>query len=79
MLPGLNKVLKVINPLLGKVADFANQNKTLIGVIGGVVFGLASLKIASLALGYAWTFVSGGALILQKTYLALKVRQFLQQ
>ena len=72
LLPGLNKVLEVINPLLGKVADFANQNKTLIGVIGGVVFGLASLKIASLALGYAWTFVSGGALILQKTYLALR-------
>ena len=72
LLPGLNKVLEVINPLLGKVADFANQNKTLIGVIGGVVFGLASLKIASLALGYAWTFVTGGALILQKTYLALR-------
>ena len=72
LLPGLNKVLEVINPLLDKVADFANQNKTLIGVIGGVVFGLASLKIASLALGYAWTFVSGGALILQKTYLALR-------
>ena len=72
LLPGLNKTLEVINPLLGKVADFANQNKTLIGVIGGVVFGLASLKIASLALGYAWTFVSGGALILQKTYLALR-------
>ena len=72
LLPGLNKTLEVINPLLGKVADFANQNKTLIGVIGGVVFGLASLKIASLALGYAWTFVTGGALILQKTYLALR-------
>ena len=72
LLPGLNKTLEVINPLLGKVADFANQNKTLIGVIGGVVFGLASLKIASLTLGYAWTFVSGGALILQKTYLALR-------
>ena len=72
LLPGLNKVLEVINPLLGKVADFANQNKTLIGVIGGVVFGLASLKIASLTLGYAWTFVSGGALILQKAYLALR-------
>ena len=72
LLPGLNKTLEVINPLLGKVADFANQNKTIIGVIGGVVFGLASLKIASLALGYAWTFVSGGALILQKTYLALR-------
>ena len=72
LLPGLNKVLEVINPLLGKVADFENQNKTLIGVIGGVVFGLASLKIASLALGYAWTFVSGGALILKKTYLALR-------
>ena len=72
LLPGLNKVLEVINPLLGKVADFANQNKTLIGVIGGVVFGLASLKIASLALGYAWTFVTGGALILKKAYLALR-------
>lgn len=72
LLPGLNKVLEVINPLLGKVADFANQNKTLIGVVGGVVFGLASLKIASLALGYAWTFVTGGALILKKAYLALR-------
>ena len=72
LLPGLNKTLEVINPLLGKVADFANENKTLIGVIGGVVFGLASLKIASLALGYAWTFVTGGALILQKAYLALR-------
>ena len=72
LLPGLNKALEVINPLLGKVADFANENKTLIGVIGGVVFGLASLKIASLALGYAWTFVTGGALILQKAYLALR-------
>ena len=72
LLPGLNKALEVLNPLLGKVADFANENKTLIGVVGGLVFGLAGLKIASLALGYAWTFVTGGALILQKTYLALR-------
>jgi TP901 family phage tail tape measure protein len=47
LLPGLNKALEIINPLIGKIADFANENKTLVGVIGGVVFGLAALKIAS--------------------------------
>ena len=72
LLPGLNKALEVINPLIGKVADFANENKTLVGVVGGLVFGLAALKIASLSLGYAWTFVTGGALILKKAYLAVR-------
>ena len=72
LLPGINKALETINPLIGKFSDFANENKALIGTVAAVGTGLVALKVSSLALGYAWTFVTGGALILQKTYLALR-------
>ena len=66
LLPGINKALETINPLIGKFSDFANENKALIGTVAAVGTGLVALKVSSLALGYAWTFVTGGALILQK-------------
>lgn len=72
LLPGINKVLEVINPLIGRVADFASENKSLVGIVAGVGTGLIALKIASLGLGYAWTFVAGGAIMIQKAYLALR-------
>ena len=72
LLPHINNFLTTMNPLLDKLSAFISENEVLVASVIGVTGGLVALKIASLALGYAWTFVSGGALILQKTYLALR-------
>ena len=72
LLPHINNFLTTINPLLDRLSAFISENEVLVASVIGVTGGLIALKVASLALGYAWTFVSGGALILQKAYLALR-------
>ena len=72
LLPHINNFLTTINPLLDRLSAFISENEVLVASVIGVTGGLIALKVASLALGYAWTFVTGGALILQKAYLALR-------
>jgi hypothetical protein len=71
-LPHINSLLEKLNPLIDKFSDFVSKNEGLIAAIAGTVASLVGLKVASLALGYVWTYVTGGALMLQKAFLAIK-------
>lgn len=51
----------ILRPFTGLIADLANRFPVLSGVIFGTVFALIGLKIAAIGLGFAWTFVLGGA------------------
>lgn len=72
LLPHINSLLEKLNPLIDRFSEFISKNEVLVATVAGVITSFVGLKVASLALGYAWTFVSGGASILQKTYLALR-------
>lgn len=69
LLPGLNAVFNVIGPVIGAFATLAAKCPLLTSVIGGLVIGLVALKIATLAGGYAWTFLYGGVLSAQKAFV----------
>lgn len=72
LLPHINSLLEKLNPLIDKFSDFVSKNEGLIATIAGTVASLVALKVASLALGFAWSYVHGGALMLQKAFLAIK-------
>ena len=62
LLPPLNFLVNnLLRPMSGIVADLAERFPILTGVVFGVTFALIGLKIAAIGLGYAWTFVLGGA------------------
>jgi TP901 family phage tail tape measure protein len=64
LLPALNETFSVIGPVVSKVADWARENPKVTQAIVGTAVALTSLKLATLAAGYAFTFVRGGALAL---------------
>lgn len=77
LLPAVNGVFQAIAPVAAAVADFARENQALVSVVGGVVVGLAALKVSSIAVAYAWTFVKGGALMLNGALLAVRTAYML--
>lgn len=62
LLPAVNALFKGITPIVTAVSDFARENPKLTQAIVGTVVALGALKVASIAAGYAMTFVRGGAL-----------------
>lgn len=72
LLPHINNLFTKLNPFIDRFSEFISKNEVLVATVAGVITSFVGLKVASLVLGYAWTFVTGGALILQKTYLALR-------
>lgn len=62
LLPAINDTFKAISPLVNVVADFARENPKVTKAIVGTAVALTSLKVGSLAVGYAFTFVKGAAL-----------------
>lgn len=62
LLPAINDTFKAISPLVNVVADFARENPNVTKAIVGTAVALTSLKVGSLAVGYAFTFVKGAAL-----------------
>lgn len=77
LLPHINNVLTSINPLLAKLSVFISNNETLVTAIAAVTGGLIALKVASLALGFVWTFIAGGAAMIQAAFLAVGSSAFL--
>jgi TP901 family phage tail tape measure protein len=69
VLPGVNALFGAVAGILGPVAEFAAQNETLTAVVTGTAVGLLGLKVAAIGLGYGWTFVQGGALMVRKALL----------
>lgn len=72
LLPGLNAVLGVLGPIVSGVADLSARFPLLTQVISGVTIGLIALKVASIAGGYAWTFLADGALMVRKAVLLVQ-------
>ncbi|MEG6552558.1 phage tail tape measure protein, partial [Desulfocurvibacter africanus] len=69
LLPGINYVVGALANVVGWVADFAERNETLTRIVGGLAAGILGVGIASFILGYAWTFVQGGALLVAKSVM----------
>ena len=64
LLPPLNSLVKVLRLSSSALADFTEKHPILAKVITGVTAALIGVKIAAITLGYAWTFIKGGALAL---------------
>lgn len=62
LLPALNDILSAIGPIVTKFGDFAAANPTLTKAIIGTAFALTSMKVATLAVGYGFTFIRGAVL-----------------
>lgn len=62
LLPPFNFLVNnVLRPMSGMIADLAERFPLLTSVVFGATFALIGIKIAAIGLGYAWTFVLGGA------------------
>ncbi len=73
LLPPLNALVKVLRTATTQMAGFAEQHPILTKLIMGVTAALIGGKIAAIALGYAWTFIQGGALALATAWRALLI------
>lgn len=62
LLPAINSTFGAVAPLFEAMADFARENPKLTQAIVGTAVAFASLRLATLASGYAFTFIKGGAL-----------------
>lgn len=62
LLPAVNGLFKGITPVVTAVSDFSREHPKLTQAIVGTVVALGALKVATIASGYAMTFVKGGAL-----------------
>lgn len=62
LLPPLNSLLATVSPMITSVADLAAEYPVLTQYVVGAGAALAALKIATFGLGYAYTFLKGGAL-----------------
>ncbi len=62
LLPALNTVVGIFGKAASSVAAFAEEHPQLVKVIGLAVTGLTSLKLATFAIGYGFTFLKGGVL-----------------
>ncbi|MBF0304193.1 MAG: phage tail tape measure protein [Alphaproteobacteria bacterium] len=73
LLPGINAVVAPLATVARFAATLVETFPTLTTVVIGSATGLVGLKVATIALGYGWTFVVGGALALRKAVLALDI------
>ena len=62
LLPALNATFGAIAPVVSAVADFAREHPKLTQAVVGTTVALVGLRLATLAGGYALTFLKGGAL-----------------
>ncbi|GHM58167.1 MAG: hypothetical protein sGL2_03170 [Candidatus Mesenet longicola] len=64
MLPTLNMITGALKTISTSIAQFAERYPKITTVVMGVTTALISFKIAVIGLGYALTFIKGGALAL---------------
>lgn len=62
LLPAVNGVFGALAPVVTAVAEFAREHPKLTQAVVGTAVALVSLRLATLASGYAFTFLKGGAL-----------------
>ena len=74
VVPGVVILGSALAAILAPVANFATEHKTLATILGGSVAGILAVTVGSVALGYAFTFVSGGVARLGMMYAWLTGR-----
>lgn len=62
LLPAVNGVFGALSPVVTAVADFAREHPKLTQAVVGTGVALVTMKLTTLAAGYAFTFLKGGAL-----------------
>lgn len=62
LLPAVNGVFGALAPVVTAMADFAREHPKLTQAVVGTGVALVTLKLTTLAAGYAFTFLKGGAL-----------------
>jgi len=60
VLPAMNTVIGVVGKLADGAVFLAERFPTVTKVVVGLAIGLMTMKVAAIAGGYAWTFMSGG-------------------
>jgi TP901 family phage tail tape measure protein len=60
--PAVGGLLKIITPVINSMATFVTEHKTLVAATVLTVGSLTALRVATLAAGFAFTFVRGGML-----------------
>nr|BDD44927.1 hypothetical protein 7 [Coxiellaceae bacterium] len=73
LLPALNTVTNVLRKFSIRLAAGAQRFPLLTKVLVGTAAGLMSVRIASIALGYAWTFIRGGAVAITLIFRGVAV------
>lgn len=64
LLPPLNAIVNFFRKVTTQMASFAEKHPILTKLIIGITASLIGCKVAAIGLGYAWTFIQGGALVL---------------
>ena len=62
LLPAFNSVLKTISPWIGKVTELAQAHPIVTKAIVATAGALITMRIATFAAGFAFTYLRGGAL-----------------
>ena len=72
LLPAINSMFSALAPVISAVADFAREHPKLTQAVVGTAVALTTLRLSTLAAGYAFTFIRGG--VLQVTGIIAKLR-----
>ena len=62
LLPAVNSVLKTVSPWIGKVTELAQAHPVVTKAIVATAGALITMRIATFAAGFAFTYLRGGAL-----------------
>lgn len=62
LLPAVNSVLQTVGPWIGKVSELAEAHPVVTKAIVATAGALITLKVATFAAGFAFTYLRGGAL-----------------
>lgn len=62
LLPAVNSILKTISPWIGKVTELAQAHPVVTKAIVATAGALITMRIATFAAGFAFTYLRGGAL-----------------
>ena len=62
LLPAFNSVLKTVSPWIGKVTELAQAHPVVTKAIVATAGALITMRIATFAAGFAFTYLRGGAL-----------------
>lgn len=72
LLPAVNSTFAGLSPVVSALADFAREHPKVTQAIVGTAIAMVGLKLSTLAAGYAFTFVRGGALQVQAAFAKMR-------